>query len=103
MQTMTLNKLVTLQRREQAYGDSSEYTVISEKTVFCSERTPSLSFRNNAQTAGFQTDKIIHLWRRDFEADTFTHVIVDNVEYRIENIGSSINDLFVKLSLARGV
>ena len=53
--------------------------------------------------AGFQTDKIIHLWRRDFESDTFTHVIVDNVEYRIENIGSSINDLFVKLSLARGI
>ena len=103
MQTMTLNKLVTLQRREQAYGDSSEYTIVSEKTVFGSAGTPSLSFRNNAQTAGFQMDKIIHLWRRDFESDTFTHVIVDNVEYRIENIGSSINDLFVKLSLARGV
>lgn len=103
MQTMTLNKLVTLQKREQAYGDSSEYTIVSEKTVFGSAGTPSLSFRNNAQIAGFQMDKIIHLWRRDFESDTFTHVIVDNVEYRIENIGSSINNLFVKLSLARGV
>ena len=103
MQTLTLNKLVTLQRREQAYGDSSEYTIVSEKTVFGSAGTPSLSFRNNAQIAGFQMDKIIHLWRRDFESDTFTHVIVDNVEYRIENIGSSINDLFVKLSLARGI
>ena len=102
MQTMTLNKRATLQKREQAYGSASDFTVISEKTVFCSVGTPSLSFRNNAQMAGFQTDKIIHLWRRDFEGDSFTHVIVDNVEYRIENIGSSINDLFVKLSLARG-
>ena len=38
-----------------------------------------------------------------FSMYALTHVIVDNVEYRIENIGSSINDLFVKLSLARGV
>lgn len=103
MQTMTLNKLVTLQKREQAYGSSAEYTVVGEKTAFSSAGTPSLSFRNSSLAAGFQTDKIIHLWRRDFESDTFTHVIIDNAEYRIENIGSSINDLFVKLSLARGV
>ena len=103
MQTMTLNKRAILQKRKQAYGNSSDFNVISEKTVFCSSSMPSLSFRNKSQMAGFQTDKIIHLWRRDFESDSFTHVIVDNVEYRIENIGSSINDLFVKLSLARGV
>lgn len=95
------NKKVTLRKRTQEYGRGSQ-TVNSDKTVWGAVEDVSLSFRTKAEGSGFSPSLFVHLWRKEFETDSFTHCIVDGTEYRISMIGTSFNTMYVKLMLERG-
>ena len=95
------NKKVTLRKRTQEYGRGSQ-TVNSDKTVWGAVEDVSLSFRTKAEGSGFSPSMFVHLWRKEFETDSFTHCIVDGTEYRISMIGTSFNTMYVKLMLERG-
>jgi len=47
-------------------------------------------------------DRIVHLWRHEFEGGAYNRVIISGIVYRIESIGASVNDQFVKLIVVRG-
>lgn len=98
---MTLNKPVILQKREDAYGSSIETNIVSSKNAYASVQMPSLRFQAENEAAGRKTDLSVHLWRSVFETDNYTHVVINNTVYRINGIGTSINDLYVKISLER--
>ena len=100
MNTTALNRKITLQRRTQG-GGRSGITVVSEKTVWASARTPGLSFQNSAQAAGYKADITVQIWRSEYSADTYTHAVIDGPPYRISGAGAGLNDLFVRLTLEK--
>ncbi len=95
------NKHVTLQKRTQEYGRAGQ-TITYEKRVWGAVEDVSLSFRTTAEQSGLSPSLFVHLWRREFETDNFTHCVVDGKEYRISMTGRSYNELYVKLMLTRG-
>lgn len=95
------NKHVTLQKRTQEYGRAGQ-TITYKKRVWGAVEDVSLSFRTKAEGSGFSPSLFVHLWRKEFETDSFTHCIVDGTEYRISMIGTSFNTMYVKLMLERG-
>ena len=95
------NKHVTLQKRTQEYGRAGQ-TITYEKRVWGAVEDVSLSFRTTAERSGLSPSLFVHLWRREFETDNFTHCVVDGKEYRISMTGRSYNELYVKLMLTRG-
>ena len=101
MTAMTLNKKILLQRREDNNGYGGGYTVISEKNVYASVQIPSISFQTKTESAGRKADLTAHLWRRDFDTDSYTHAVIGSVTYRINSVGASVNDLYVKLVMER--
>lgn len=104
MPRIDFNQRVTLQRRVQGYGrGGGEETVAAEKTVWGAAEETSLTFKlNSAGSLGFGLSMFVHLWRREFADDDYTHCIVDGKPYRIVMTGKSYNDLYVKLLLERG-
>lgn len=47
-------------------------------------------------------DLIVHLWRSEFEKDQYNYVEISGVRYRIQSSNASVNDLYVKILVARG-
>lgn len=103
MKAMTLRTKITLLRKQEAYGHGSEKNILARREVFGSVKAPGLSFQSAAQAAGMRADLTVHLWRKDYEREKYTHAVVDDTEYRISAAGASVNDLYVRLSLERGV
>lgn len=95
------NKKITLIKRTQGSGRSGK-TVTQTKTVWGAVEDTSLSFKTSAEQSGLKPSLFVHLWRREFEADSFNYCIVSGVEYRISMTGKSFNNQFVKLMLERG-
>lgn len=95
------NKHVTLQKRTQEYGRAGQI-ITYEKRVWGAVEDVSLTFRTAAEQSGLSPSLFVHLWRREFETDNFTHCVVDGKEYRISMTGRSYNELYVKLMLTRG-
>ncbi len=102
MKKVLFNKSLTLVKVTQNYGHSGG-TSETSLAVKGDVSMPSLTLKTSVEGVGRKIDLTAQVWKRDFDRDTFTHVDYSGTRYRIENIGSSINDLFVKLSLARGV
>ena len=100
--TMTLNKKILLQKREDNNGYGGGYICTAEKTVCASVQLPGLTLQNNSEFAGRKTDLTVHLWRREFDTAEYTHAVIGGTVYRIDRDGASANDLYVKLSLERG-
>lgn len=101
MRTVTMNKHVTLQRIAEAQQRYEDDTVCAQTVVFASVRVPSLTFRSGMMSAGLETALTVTLWRSEFEKAAYTHVVVDNVPYRIASVGVGLNDLFVNIALER--
>lgn len=98
---ITLNKRIILEFHKQKYGHDTGEEKVNESTVWACVGLPNMNFKNTAQTAGVKVDLIVHLHRTDFEKNNWTHIEIDNTLYRITNVGTSINDLFIKLAIAR--
>lgn len=99
--TMTLNKKILLQKREDNNGYGGGYICTAEKTVCASVQLPGLTLQNNSEFAGRRTDMTAHLWRRDFDTDSYTHAVIGGTVYRINSVGASVNDLFIKIGMER--
>lgn len=101
MRTTTLNKRITLQKRQSGQGHTRADTVMSEAEVYAAVRVPSLSFHSTMAASGLDTALTVVLWRSDFNKAAYTHAVVDGTAYRISSVGSGVNDLFVSLALER--
>lgn len=101
MRVMTFRDSITLKKLQDSYGHSSGKSAAAEKTVGCSLSLPGLYFQATSESAGRKTDLTAHLWRSDFESDSYNYAEIGGVLYRINGVGRGVNDLFVKLSLER--
>lgn len=98
---LTPDKKITLQKRRQASGRSSEYTVAAQAELLCSVSDPGLRLKADAASIGYDLALTVQLWRSEFEADHYTHAILDGKEYRIASTSPGRNELFVRLALER--
>lgn len=102
MRTMTFRDSITLKKMQDCYGHSSGKTAAAEKTVRCCLSLPGLYFQATSESAGRKTDLTAHLWRSDFESDSYNYAEISGTLYRINDVGAGANDLYVRLSLERG-
>lgn len=102
MQSLEFNRLVALQQVRTGQGHDRIDEVVDSKTVWANVQQPSMSLKMNAANAGYGADMVLHLWRHEFESGAFNRVVIAGIVYRIENIGASVNDQFVKIIASRG-
>lgn len=101
MAPITFNRKIILETHERQYGHSMKDTV-RQKTVWANVSLPSMTMKSNAQSAGVAIDLIVHCYRKEYEAFNPTYAVINGVRYKVTSVGTSVNDLFVKLALARG-
>lgn len=101
MRTMTMNRKITLQQYREGQGHGGENAVIAQTTVYAAVRKPSLTFQATQMSAGLVAALTVTLWRSEFEQAEYTHMLVDDVIYRIESVGVGINDLLINVAVAR--
>lgn len=102
MQSLEFNKRVTLRQVRTGQGHFREDETVTELTVWASVQEASMSLKMNAANIGMNADRVLHLWRHEFESGSFNRVAIGGTEYRIESVGASVNDQFVKIIAARG-
>jgi len=102
MQSLEFNKRVTLQQVRTGTGHNRTDETIKELTVWANVQEPSMSLKLSTASVGMSADRIVHLWRHEFEGGAYNRVIISGIVYRIESIGASVNDQFVKLIVVRG-
>ena len=95
------NKKVLLLKRVQGYGRAGQ-AIAAKKSVWGAVEDTSLSFKTSAEQSGLKPSLFVHLWRREYEKDSFNYCLVGGKEYRIIMAGKSYNEQFVKLMLERG-
>lgn len=97
---MEMNDRVILQRRVPEGGYGGGYEVQAEAAVWGHLEEVSASFRSRLGAAGISVDKTLHMWRAEFGSLSPTHVVLnDGSDYRIDSVGTSLNELLVKLVL----
>lgn len=101
MQTIAFNKMIVLMQVKTGQGHSRIDEIVDSKTVWANVQEPSMSLQMTAANIGMSADRVLHLWRREFEKGSYNRVVIGGVVYRIENIGASVNDNFVKLIVSR--
>ena len=100
MPKVEFNRRITLQKRGTAAG-SSGLEIKSTKTVWGCVEDTSLSFKTDADRSGLAPSLFVHLWRGEFEKDSYNYCIIGQKEYRISMTGKSYNSQYVKLMLER--
>lgn len=99
---LTPDQRITLQKRKQASGRNSGYTIEAQAELFCSVSEPGLRLKADIASIGYDLALTVQLWRSEFETDHYTHAILNGKEYRIASTSSGRNELFVRLGLERG-
>ena len=102
MSKTELNTQITLQQVRQAQGGNVEDTITAELSVWACVQDASMALKFSAANVGMKVDRIIHLWRSEFESGYYNRVCINGVCYRIESVGASVNDQFVKLLASMG-
>ena len=97
---MNFNKLITLYSIKEGKGHNQNSEITDEKVVWACVQLPSTTLKIIAIDARVKVDMIIHMWRREY-SENYTHVKIDNLMYRINITGSSINELMIKLTISR--
>lgn len=100
MPKVDFNKHITLQKRTQGNGRTG-MSVTSETTVWGAVEEVSLTFKSTAEQSGLKPSLFVHLWRREFEQDSYNYCVVSGTAYRIAMTGRSYNEQYVKLMLER--
>lgn len=100
---ITMNKKMTLEFHKQKYGHNATDEIIDRYSVWGCAGLPSMNFKNTAKSTGVDVDLVVHLYRKDFDRNNWTHIIIDNTLFKITSTGTSVNELFIKLAVARGV
>lgn len=101
MPKVEFNSRITLQKRIQGTGRSG-MSISAEMTVWGAVEETSLTFKATAGQSGLRPSLFIHLWRREFEKNSFNYCVVSGTAYRISMTGKSYNEQYVKLLLERG-
>lgn len=97
---ITLNQKAILIKIKSAYGHANEQEE-AQQPIYCCVGLPSTSAKINAESAGIKADLIVHCWRKDFGKINPTHIDINGIRYKIAATGSSINDLFIRLTITR--
>lgn len=101
MQNIVFKDRIKLEKRKNGYGSCPEPQTVAEKDVWACVNLPSFYTKSRAESMGIKVDLTIHLYRKDFLSDNYTHISFNDERYGIESVTTSINDLFVKLSVSR--
>ena len=101
MNTTTLNHKVTLRQLRTGQGHGRNTTAAVEAEVFAAVREPGLAFRSSLAASGLAIDRTVILWRSEFAKAAYTHILIDDVLYRIVSVGPGINDRFVSVAVSR--
>lgn len=101
MQPIVFKDRVTLEERRQGYGSNPEHKTVDSRTVWGCVSLPSFTAKTNAESVGIKADLSVHLYRSDYLRGNYTHLTINSVRYKIESTTTSINELFVKLTVSR--
>lgn len=97
---ITFNRRAVLSSVRPAYGHS-EAADTARRNIYCCVGMPTTSIKISSESVGIKADLIVHCYRRDFDAVNPTHIEIDGTKYKISATGTSINDLFIKLTVTR--
>ncbi len=101
MSAMAMRNIITLLQIEEGYGHGRGNKIVNSMVVWGKAEDISTTSKVSALSAGIQADLVVHLWKREFKKYPFTHIVVDNVRYKIISTGTSMNNLLVKLTVMR--
>ena len=101
MQPIVFKDRVTLEERKNGYGSNPEPKTVNSREVWGCVSLPSFTAKTNAESVGIKADLAAHLYRSDYLSGNYTHITINDVRYKIESATTSINDLFVKLTVSR--
>ena len=102
MKTTTLDRKVVLQRWKTGQGHTRANTLEASAEVYASVRVPGMRFRSTLAASGLDVALTVTLWRREFEQDYYTHIVIGGETYRIASVGAGLNELFVSVAVERG-
>ena len=100
MPKVDFNRKITLKKRTQQSGRAGT-TVTATKTVWGAVEDVSLSFQTSAEASGLRPSLFVHLWRSEFEKESFNYAEYKGVRYRIGSANAAEKEMFVRLSLER--
>ena len=101
MQPIVFKDRVTLEERKQGYGSNPEPKTVNSRTVWGCVSLPSMTTKTNAESIGIKADLSVHLYRSEYSSGNYTHISINEIRYKIESVTTSINSLFVKLTVSR--
>lgn len=101
MQPIVFKDRINLEERKNGYGSNPEPKTVDSRKVWSCVSLPSLTAKTNAESVGIKADLSVHLHRSDYSSGNYTHISFNNVRYKIESVTTSINDLFVKLTVSK--
>ena len=100
MQPVCFKDRAVLVRIRQGYG-SSDDTELSTRNIRCSLSEPNLSRQIETEGIGRKADLSMLCYKRDFDADVWTHADIKGVRYLIRNIGPGFSGLVTEVLLER--
>ena len=100
MQAIVFKDRVTLEERKQGYGSNPEPKTVNSRTVWGCVSLPSMTTKTKAESIGMKADLSVHLYRSEYSRN-YTHISINEIRYKIESVTTSINELFVKLTVSR--
>lgn len=101
MQAIVFKDRVTLEERKQGYGSNPEPKTVNSRTVWGCVSLPSMTTKTKAESIGIKADLSVHLYRSEYSSGNYTHISINEIRYKIESVTTSINELFVKLTVSR--
>ena len=97
---MTFNKKIKLQTLKKKTGSAGGYDIIASADAWCEFTDIGSTIIFQALSAGITVTKQAIMWRKEFKS--YTHAIIDGVQYKIEQTARADSDLHIKLVLSRG-
>lgn len=101
MQSIVFKDHIKLEKRKNGYGSHLEPHTVAEKDVWACVCLPSMTTKTSALSVGISVDLTIHVFRNEYFSGDYTHILYNDERYKIESATTSINNLFVKLSVSR--
>lgn len=98
---LSMNEIVTLLYIKDGYGHGNESVILKSRIVWGCVKYVGTSIKLTAASAGIKADLFVHLWRKEFEENPYTHIELDGKRYKITATGASVNDEYVKLTVSK--
>lgn len=101
MYVMTLNKKAIIYTLSPIKGGGG-YTKANSKSVWVAVQDVGAGLKFSALSAGVDLTAKAVMYRKEYESNNYTHLTINNVDYRIIAATYADNDLYITLQLSRG-